>query len=277
MRPAEQKKDSWHIYDIAFYTRTLIDVGVRSEDIIFLIDYPDPLILKEAFSTFQLTVPSAIRPVSDYHNILSTNTYDNVAIFITGHGGIDGFDTKISLKPFDFYEAIKKAPLLKQAVVYFGQCDAGIYNYISLDTSGYEYNKSKIVAIGAAGLHSSLSSSKITNLWAANVFLGYIFHWISNPIDVEGDNKYTVMDSYKYATIRTSSICKEIENEELLRSANYKTQLAYLYEKLKEKKTPTEDELLQMKALKEKLDSSISFDQIPWILNALPALDLEIK
>lgn len=32
-----------------------------------------------------------------------------------------------------------------------------------------------------------------------------------------------------------------------------------------------------MKALKEKLDSSISFDQIPWILNALPALDLEIK
>lgn len=85
------------------------------------------------------------------------------------------------------------------------------------------------------------------------------------------------MDSYKYATIRTSSICKEIENEELLRSANYKTQLAYLYEKLKEKKTPTEDELLQMKALKEKLDSSISFDQIPWILNALPALDWEIK
>ncbi len=276
VRPAYNKYDERHLYDIAYFAFVLKHLGVNDKDIYYFIDEPSPALLNSVFSKFNFNpLANNIYKSNDIINILKNNTYENVLIFITGHGGIEGIDSPSPIKPYVFYEALKTAPCLKHVVIYFGQCEAGIYNNMSLDTTSGNYNGSKIVAIGAAGLHSSLSSSIIipNNMWSANVFLAYIFESFLNNIDIDGDGKFTVMDSYKYATIKTSETCKEIEKEDSIETSGPKVILSSLLMQTKGKKL-TLDQELEIAALKEKISLN-EYNQTPWIMNPLSALDME--
>lgn len=213
------------------------------------------------------------RPVHDYGDILKDNSYENIVVFVTGHGGMDGMDTTPPLKPYAFYESLKTAPNLKHAVVFFCQCEAGIYNYVDLRPHKETDNKSDIVAIGAAGLHSSLSMEMLQGIHASlNVFLTHVYFWILDPVDMDGDGHCSVMDCYKYATIKTYEMCKQSELTHSISTEAVKVKLSTFDDEHKDREL-TEEEDLQRKAMVMSLGLT-DFNQTPWILNAYPAMGM---
>ena len=278
MLPSTTSVEQRHVYDIAFGVHVLLQRDVSIENIVLLIDGCTPSLLTSTFSALSVPVPNRVYSTGYYFQLLKENIYNNIVIFITGHGSINGIDSVIPIKPYDFYNALKTSPNLNKAVIYFGQCEDGICNYVSLKTDKENFNGSKIVAIGASGLHNSLSSSSIIEggMWSANVFLARLFSWIKNPIDVDGDGKFSVIDSYKYATIFTHNDCKKIEHDYEIKNAKSKLALSLLKEELEEKRKKgnlTADEELQIKALETTINN-IYFDQVPWILNVFVGMDI---
>ena len=276
--PSSMNAEQRHIFDIAFGVHVLLSRKVPLKNIVLLVDGCSDVLLHSTFAEMQVPVPNNVYTTSHYYDLLKNNLYENVVIFITGHGSINGIDSVVPIKPYDFYNALKTAPNLKHSVVYFGQCEDGIYNYVSLKTNLDGLNGSKIVAIGASGLHNSLSSSTIIQdgMWSANVFLARLFSWIQNPVDVDGDGKFSVIDSYKYATVCTHNDCKKIEHDYEIRNARTKLALSLLKEDFEEKQKQgvlSADQELQLKALETTI-SNITFDQTPWILNVFVGMEI---
>ena len=276
--PSSSTAEQRHVFDIAFGVLVLLKRNVNLENIVLLIDGCPNTLLEATFASMGIPVPKKLFPTERYHQLLKENVYENVVVFVTGHGSIEGIDSVPPIKSYAFYQALKTAPNLKKSVVYFGQCKDGVYNDISLKTDSKDLNNSKIVAIGASGFHNSLSSSSIiqNGMWAANIFLTRLFSWIQNPIDIDGDGKYSVIDSYKYATIWTFDDCKRIKHDHEIRNAKAKIALFILKEEIegKTKLGPlTADEELQIKAIDTTI-SNISFDQVPWILNSSVGMEI---
>lgn len=276
--PSRSNAEQRHVFDIAFGVHVLLGKMVPLENIVLLIDGCSNSLLNSTFSAMNVPVPNNLFTTEKYFDVLKKNTHKNIVIFVTGHGSIDGIDSIVPIKPYDFYNALKTSPSLQNSVVYFGQCEDGIYNYVSLKTDSDGLNRSKIVAIGASGLHTSLSSSTIIQggLWSANVFLARLFSWIQNPVDVDGDGKFSVIDSYKYATIWTHDDCKKIEHDYEIKDAKAKFALSVLKDELEEKRrqgTLTLDQELQIKAMETTINN-ISFDQVPWILNVFVGMEI---
>lgn len=276
--PSTSNAEQRHVFDIAFGVHVLLDKKVSLENIVLLIDGCSAALLESTFSVMNVTVPQRVFDTSYYYQLLKENHYENIVIFVTGHGSINGIDSVAPIKPYNFYNALKTAPHLKNSVIYFGQCEDGVYNYISLKTDFQEFNGSKIVAIGASGLHNSLSSSTIIQdgVWSANVFLARLFSWIQNPVDVDGDGQYSVIDSYKFATISTYNDCKKIEHDYEIKDAKSKLALSVLKDEIEEKRQHgvlTADQELQIKALETTINN-LSFDQTPWVLNVFAGMDI---
>ncbi len=276
--PSSSTAEQRHVFDIAFGVLVLLKKNVNLENIVLLIDGCSNSLLETTFASLGISVPNKIFSTKHYHQLLKENVYENVVVFVTGHGSIEGIDSIEPIKPYAFYQALKTAPYLKNSVVYFGQCEDGVYNDISLKTNSEGLNNSKIVAIGASGFHHSLSSPSIipNGMWAANIFLARLFSWILDPKDVDGDGRFSVIDSYKYATIWTYADCKRIEHDYEIKYAKAKFALSVLKEEIEEKRkhgTLTADQELQKKALETTI-SNISFDQVPWILNADAGMDI---
>ncbi len=276
--PSSSAAEQRHIFDIAFGVRVLLNKKIPLENIVLLIDGCTNSLLVATFALMGISVPEKIFPTTHYHQLLKDNVYENVVVFVTGHGSIEGIDSVEPIKPYAFYQALKTAPNLKKSVVYFGQCEDGVYNDISLKTNSEGLNNSRIVAIGASGFHNSLSSPSIipNGMWSANIFLARLFSWIQDPIDIDGDGKFSVIDSYKYASIWTYADCKRIEHDYEIKDAKAKFALSVLKEEIEEKRkhgTLTADQELQKKALETTI-SNLSFDQVPWILNADAGMDI---
>lgn len=267
-----------HIFDIAIGISFLYKIGILAKDIKLFIDNTSNEIVQNIFDKLGITDCFTFLPTSSYFSLLTNNTYENVVIFVTGHGGLNGLDCEPPIKPYPFFEELKNAPNLKTAIVFFGQCEAGIFNNVSLDTQ--KQNNCSIVAIGGAGLQESLSTSEIIKdgSFAANIFLSQIFYWLANPIDIDGDGKFTVMDAFKFSTCQTNIICKELElktnyEKELKRIATYSRLHTLKEEQLK--RTLTLDESLELTAC-QTFDSNEKYNQVPWILNDYPAMNIEI-
>lgn len=278
MLPSSGSAAERHIFDIAIGISFLLKQGIGNEDIKILIDNTTPDIVRDIFGSLSIPDCFVYSPTKAYFSLFTDNEYENVVIFITGHGGINGLDCAPPIKPYPFFEEIKKAPCLKNAVVFFGQCEAGIFNYVSLDTK--DYNNCSIVAIGGADLQESISTPRIISngLFSANLFLSLIFFWLGNPIDIDGDGKFTIMDAFKYSTCKTNIICKQLELEtnyekELKRIATYYRLQVLEQEKLKRELTL--DESLELISC-QTYDSNEKFNQVPWILNAFPAMSIEV-
>lgn len=174
---------------------------------------------------------------------------------------------KKSIKPENI-DVFQTAPNLKRTVFYFGQCYAGIFNYMPLSNhlnhSGKKLNN--MVAVGATGLFPSYSHS--TELsesvrWTGNLFLINIFKWILNNDDVDGDSKFSVMDTYKFASIKTNEAIQEMKKENTLLSL---LSIEELLEKIKKQETSLSTQL-EMEAIDNKL-SMMNAIQEAWILNA---------
>ena len=274
-----------HIYDIAFGIKCLLQAQVSINDITVLIDNFSPIKVQTVFSVMKVDSLNEIYPIKKLDCLLENNSYQNAVVFITGHGSPDGLDSESPIKPYGLYKLFQTTLNLKRVVMYFGQCYAGIFNQMPLSTHlGLSENrKCSIVATGGTGLFPSLSSTLSVNTnaekitWSANIFLAYVFDWIVNPRDIDGDGKFSVMDSFKYAAIKTNIALARIKKDNNIQTIMEQSLLYKCVEKLKSGQISDDDKnnlLLEQQALEKMLEIRYIVQE-PWILNAQIAMNTE--
>ena len=248
-----------HIYDIAYGVRCLENKGISPDNIRLIIDGDKNTIYGHLK---QLVKTSYIISTSDnLQDIVKKSIHKNIVVFVTGHGYFeDGIDAPKPIKPYNLLTSLRSSKHTENIVIYLGQCYAGIFNYIKV--AGYP----KTIIIGSTNLYPSISCTLEGIPWCANLFLFNLFRWIENPVDIDGDDKFTVMDSFKYAGAETNRYCQRYKGCCLERTI----------ELLEEKKQVNSS--LELKALETELYSiqNIHYNtQEPWILNEFPAQSIE--
>lgn len=280
--------DDRHVYDLVFGLMSLERAGVLQEDISIYVDGANRNSISALFSIAS-SHHYLINTTTDFFTELVHNSHENLMLFITGHGSEKGIDAATPITPYKLLNAIKDAPGLKKAVVYFGQCFAGVFNYVNARrqkvkaTSGPE-----VVFIGATNLHESLSASTREWFpcgevaWVANVFLLHVFRWISSPTDIDGDGRNTIIDSYKHAGVMSNRHHKNLK-------ANGFGQMLDLHEHYKralktannvaESLQQSAQKKLNLQAIRRQYSGLLSVNYVHqecWILNACPAQEIEI-
>ncbi len=210
--------DFRHVVDLVFGVMCLERSGVNPHDIFIYIDSPARN-FDGAFASASLH-GFVSKPTSAFFNDLHDNDYDNLVMFVTGHGSPDGIDAAQPITPNQLLTALKNTQNLKNAIIYLGQCYAGTFNFVNAGKKSKDDSSPDVIFVGATNLQESLSHGTtevfLNDLqfpWSANVFLLHVFKWISSPTDVDGDGINTVMDSYKHAGIFTNAINKKIKND----------------------------------------------------------------
>ena len=105
----------------------------------------------------------------------------------------------------------------------------------------------------------------------------YIFSWITNPIDIDGDGKLSVMDSFKYAAINTNLALAEIKKKDNFQSIVEQSILIKCLKKMQDDKIPEEDKnnlFLERQSLEKILETRYIIQE-PWILNAPIAMNTD--
>ena len=107
--------------------------------------------------------------------------------------------------------------------------------------------------------------------WIANISVFYMFEWFENPVDVDNDGNYSIMDLYKYVSYQTNRKTENIEKEQTNSFVKTKIDLELL--KIRVKDTATMLPLLDAHANLAKSRYLIPHQDC-WILNAIPASSL---
>ncbi|WP_145554742.1 hypothetical protein [Yersinia canariae] len=271
-----------HVMDLAFGLMCLERTGINHEDIFIYVDGPVQVLEK----VFSLGSQNAykILPSERFFTDSVDNKHENLVMFITGHGSPKGIDAVEEITTNKLVCSLKGTPGLNHSIVYLGQCFAGLFNYVNA-ARGKEGGD--IVLVGATNLHESLNHPTTEEFllelipWPANLFLLHVFKWISSPIDVDGDGRTTVMDSYKYAGVhsnmhnknfKTKSFIDMLEQHQAYKDLHLKVQF------------PTGDVSIDMEnkinldAAHNKYQNSLTVHYVHqecWILNSYPAQTIE--
>lgn len=278
--PISHKIDERHIHDIAFGVKCLLKAGIIYSNIDIFIDNNPVDLTNYYFDYFETPRPAQVYHTKQLKKIISTNKKKFAVIFVTGHGSSEGMVADNPIKPFELYKIFQEAPNLKKTVFYFGQCFAGIFNYMPLTHHLNLQGKltNNITAIGATGFTPSISLRKnLPNgkVYDANIFLLYIYQWILQKKDIDGDGLLSVMDSFKYATIETYKELHTSEKQHLLQSVVGVEKLLKTLQETDTTKLSLSDKLkieIQEKALQDNLEF-YKISQEPWILNANVAMN----
>jgi hypothetical protein len=285
---SRDESEERHIYDIAFGVYCLESRGINPTSITLIIDGTDRnriLALIKNASNYAYDIQTS----DCMFDLLTKNTYENIVLFVTGHGNIEGITSNKPFKPYPLFNSIKMAPHLRMGIVYLGQCYAGIFNF--MDVSGKRDGDSMLepplIVIGATNLFESISSStketllSVDKTWEANLFLLYLFRWIKSPIDVDGDGKFTVMDSYKFASASANINYKQVKSQYFLAPFQHIESLRQIEKDIK-MLTPTDPTYSYLLLKKQALERdyfnvlNIRFNhQESWILNSIPAQSVE--
>ena len=237
--PSSTEAEERHMYDIAFGIKVLLSKNVLYQNIVVIIDRFSQAKIEGVFSKLEVKLPSEIFDTTKIDDLLVNNTYKNAVVFITGHGSPKGLDSIQPIKPYNLYKKFQVTENFKRVIFYFGQCYAGIFNYMPLSTHlGLTDNrKCNIIAVGGTGLFPSISSSLTYRdvTWSANIFLAYVFQWLSVNEDIDGDDRLSVMDSFKSAAINTNEALKEIKKGDNFQSLIEHSKLRDCIERLHSK------------------------------------------
>lgn len=281
---SKHEPEDRHISDLAFGIYCLENRGINPADIFIYIDGNNRGNIQKLISVgtnYQYNVKKS----SDFFSDCDNNTHDNIVIFITGHGSIHGLDALPPIPPYRLLNRIKTTPNLDRAIVYMGQCYAGIFNYLAAGRKrrSEERVDPDVIFMGATNLHESISSSTTENIngnnytWVANLFLLNIFKWISTPFDVDGDGKNTVIDSYKYAGTSSNVMNMSVKMNSFVQSVMLHSQWSAA-KKDHELDVQDKTKLLIYKACEQQYLSALNINfvhQECWILNSVPAQRVE--
>jgi len=275
--------DERHVHDLAYGLLCLEVAGVQEENISIYIDGKNRQWLAQLIASGSAK-SHVIKESKDFSVDQANNIHENIVMFITGHGGIEGIDAPTPITPYNLLQQIKGSPNLKQAILYLGQCHAGIFNYIGAGRRAFPSDNPdpEIIIIGATSLHNSLSSPTKEHFvtgeinWVANLFLLYAFKWISKPVDVDGDGKITVIDSYKYASAVSNIANKNAKIQTFVTALDlHQKWIAF---RAAVQQNPTDLNKLNFEAASTQLEAALDIQfnhQECWILNAIPAQSIE--
>lgn len=266
-----------YLSDIAFGVSALLHRGFPSSNISLFIDSLPPL---NAAALYQF--PAGLRPLSTSafaRTMANIQNAEELVIVVTGHGRGDNgaIDTAPPINPTLLLQAIRSIPNLKNAVVVMGQCFTGAFNYVDAEPARGS-GLARVCLMGATELSYSVSAgidiavlpppqNAFVNptAWRANLFLIGFFSWVTNPVDIDGDTRFTVMDAYKSAGIQASQILVQIKAAAMVEM--FKNMSIITADPTTPTQTSMRDQLL--KAL------NVMFtDQIPWILHSNFAREL---
>ncbi|HYQ50423.1 MAG TPA: hypothetical protein VES70_08315 [Pseudomonas sp.] len=281
---AQADAEPRHIVDLAYGVLCLERAGVKMADIAIYIDGGDRVSI-EKYIRLGTASPFVVKESKDFFLDQTTNAHENIVMFVTGHGGPDGIDAVKPITPYALLSCLKASPNLKQAVVYLGQCYAGIFNYIGAGskTIGEGQSDANVIFMGATNLHESLSSSTTEMFlsgpltWPANLFLLFAFKWFSSPVDVDGDGRFTIMDSYKYAGVYSNAVNKDKKAAGLAKSVDLQAKWIAAREVNQANPSPAAklDEDAEYTRYAKVLEL-LYVHQECWILNAIPSQSIEV-
>lgn len=211
----EQNPENRHIMDLAFGVYKLESSGISCNNIFIVIDGADYIKISEIIEQF----------TGSKHKIYSTDEIEtlrsdaafcsNLVLFVFGHGHERGLSSYKKITPHVLLSEIQKSSNIEKAVIYLGPCFSGIFNYLEIP------GNQKIIFIGSTKFYSSIASRATEQVaggkklsWVANFFLLGVFKWFSRPFDIDGDGKYTIMDSYKYVSIYSNSVYADIKKSD---------------------------------------------------------------
>lgn len=277
---ASGEPEERHILDLAYGLFCLEAAGVKPEDVAVYIDGKNRAFIKGLLlSGTRFSYP--VQETRDFFSDQKTNSHKNIVIFVTGHGSIEGIEASPVVSPYLLISTLKSSPGLEKAVVYLGQCLAGVFNFVGAGRK--KPDEADIVLIGATNLHNSLSSPTQEHFggkdltWVANLFLLHVFKWIMEPVDVDGDDKKTVIDSYKYAGVMSNAVNRDIKINSFVRSFD----LHEKWEGAKKKHagSGTLQSTLELQAAQASYQNELVVrytHQECWILNSIPAQHIEL-
>ncbi|MNK70354.1 hypothetical protein D3C87_897720 [compost metagenome] len=284
---SDQQAEERHILDLAYGVCCLEAAGVSPANIHVYVDGPDRSRVAQWFAHGSATTYQ-IKTSADFFADQMQNASDDLVMFVTGHGCIDGLPAVPAfVRPTQLLNSLKQSPQLKRAVVYFGQCDAGIFNYMPIGrkpgTPATQHDPD-VIFVGATNLHFSISSSTQETFvsgqlpWQANLFLLYVFKWISRPVDVDGDGQLTIMDSYKFAGAQSNAANRRVKNRQFYQSMGLHDRFEAAQLALQADPTDAGLQFAMDTAQQEYVDAlNLQFNhQESWILNSRPAQDWHI-
>ncbi|WP_175850313.1 hypothetical protein [Burkholderia cepacia] len=274
-----------HIMDLAFGVLCLEQAGVSISDISIYVDGVDRVSIAN-FIKNGTNSSFAVKESKEFFADQAKNTHENLVMFVTGHGGPDGIDAAQPITPYGLLNSIKSSPNLQRAIVYLGQCYAGIFNYIGAGSKTDQNGVAdpEVILIGATNLHESLSSATSENFvsgpvsWHANLFLLFAFKWFSNPVDVDGDGRLTIIDSYKYAGVYSNAANKNGKANGLAHSVDLQSKWIAARDAHNANPSPQTQVALDAAYTQYAAQLAILYvHQECWILNAFPAQRIELK
>lgn len=201
-----------HLHDIIFGVHSLRGRGIADKDVYIFIDH-----VNGAAELAKYKITDNVHHLKDFHTAFKAiPDYESLFLTVTGHGVKDGIqcsDSKITfnLKPHELIAAVQSKTSLKCAALALCQCYAGVFNFMEVS------KHPETCIIGATSLHNSSSWTMkaptpipdVTGTnplvdWGANVFMFYLFKWLSAPSDVDGDGKNSINDAFKFAGVETN-------------------------------------------------------------------------
>lgn len=262
---SSDKIEDRFLYDAEICIHTVHGKGVQLSDIVIATDSDNSIILAKCPSMHGATF------VTSQQLLYTINTLEceNLIILVDCHGSIDGIDAKSPIKPYPFTTAVKTNSFVKNVVVFFGQCYAGIFNWVDV-----RQEEKNIIYIGATGFDSSLSYGVSGLQWSANISLIAFFSWLLSPKDIDGDGAITVMDLYKFIAISTHYVTDDIEKQQTTKLVDAKVELKLA---MKERGSSSEAMTkLEQEAI-EALENYMVPHQDPWLLNASSAQQVQFE
>ncbi|MBM1205896.1 hypothetical protein [Pseudomonas fragi] len=279
---AKNEPEIRHINDIAYGVLCLEKAGVSISDIAIYIDGSDRASI-ENFLKSGTSSQINIKESKDFFTDQTNNEHENIVMFVTGHGGPLGIDADEPISPHQLLNCLKSSPNLRHAVVYLGQCYAGIFNYIGAGSKVKNGQADpEIIFLGATNLHESLSLHTTEDFltgpmsWLANIFLLFTFKWFSSPVDIDGDGKFTIMDSYKYAGVGSNSSNKNMKTNALINSSDLQAKFMAAKQAYDVAQTTMNEVAYKAAYTNYSTQASLLYiHQECWVLNAIPSQRME--
>lgn len=279
-----------HLIDLAWGLKNITDSGVNHNDIFI---YLDSALSQQNIET-HLDLGILKFHAKSLNDYMSSNPdlfkdYKNVVFFVLGHGSSTGIDSVNKITPYQLINKIKGMPGSKNAILYLGQCYGGIFNYLKVGTEKKpEIKEVDLSIIGATEFQLTISyamkgylyDNSITTDWVANVFMYNLFKWFKNPVDMDGDSKFSILDSYKYTEIETSQYLNHLSSIRLhVMNDLYgkRSNIQSILEKNNLKKAKKDKLEMDIAAIESELNKHLALfsnKQEGWLLNANPARDI---
>ena len=141
-----------HVYDIKFGIDTLIRSRITIDDITVVID-SDKQENIQIIQNIKGFASKKIYKSSELQKIFEKNYYDNIVLFVNGHGNIRGLCSNPVITPSFLFNSLQSANNLKRGIVFLGQCFAGVFDYMPVMARKKDGKKlPPLVVVGSTGL-----------------------------------------------------------------------------------------------------------------------------